>query len=428
MSSISPFANTTRRSSSRLGATACLAVLLVASHAPAQTTEARLTLRVCRSGPALGTARAERDLGAADVRAIEPMQNPSLVLEHQRTLTGPNDRETTVGAEIPLPISGRRGLLRRAAEARQLAANARADVDLLQTALDFREAYALAVVDHERAAVMRAHQAALEELSVALKQLSNSGETAAYDVKRHEVEVRLHSRALTGALARAERSERRLHQWLGEGIGRNSLSITGLSSAPLALRPSTEHAEVVALHAMARAAGFESDAARRRWVPEPEIFAGYRQISTGAQTGHGLSVAISLPLTFFEHGQGASARALAERALARDRAGRLRRKLDVEREAVLAILGPLEAAFRAAELNLKAAEHLREQARVLYGAGEASMTDLLDAYRTGENAALDRVTALEELLAARLAAMRAAGTQFDPELDASCGSHSHQER
>src|SRR5688572_29770840 len=83
----------------------------------------------------------------------------------------------------------------------------RAELDLLQTALDFREAYALAVVDHERAAVMQAHQEALEELSVALRQLSKSGETAAYDVKQHEVEVRLHSRALTGTLARAERSE-----------------------------------------------------------------------------------------------------------------------------------------------------------------------------------------------------------------------------
>jgi outer membrane protein TolC len=428
MWSISPFPNTTRRSSSLFGATACLAVLFVASRTPAQTTEARLTVRVCRSGPARATARAERDLGAAEVRAIQPVQNPSLVLEHQRTLTGPNDRETTVGSEIPLPISGRRGLLRHAAEARQLAANARADLDLLQTALDFREAYALAVVDHERAAVMQAHQKALEELSVALRQLSKSGETAAYDVKRHEVEVRLHSRALTGTLARAERSERRLHQWLGEGIGRNSLSSAGLSRAPLALRPSIEHPEVAALYAMGRAAGLESDAARRRWVPEPEIFAGYRQISTGAQTGHGLRVAISLPLTFFEHGQGASARALAERTLARDRAGRLRRELDVELEAVLATLEPLEAAFRAAELNLKAAEQLREQARVLYEAGEASMTDLLDAYRTGESAALDRVTALEELLAARLAAMRAAGTQFDPELDGSCGSLASKER
>jgi outer membrane protein TolC len=133
-------------------------------------------------------------------------------------------------------------------------------------------------------------------------------------------------------------------------------------------------------------------------------------------------------LTFFEHGQGASARALAERALAEARAGRLEGELEVELAATVATLEPLEAAFEDAGLNLESAEQIKERARALYGAGEASITEVLDAYRTGENAALDRLAALEELLAARLAVMRAAGTQFDAELDASCGSRTEKAR
>ncbi|HEY8944143.1 MAG TPA: TolC family protein [Polyangiaceae bacterium] len=408
-------------------------VLPIASGAAAQTLEVELTLRVCRSGPALMTARAERRLGLAEIHDIEPLQNPSLVLEHQQALSGPTDRETIVGAEVPLSISGRRGLLRTAAEARQRASNARADVDLLETALRFREAYVLAVIETERATIMQNHHRALAALSVALKQLNARGETAAYDVKRHEAEVRLHARALASAKARAQRAEKRLGRWLDGAIAPEMLSskalvrrvedsaeIFGAFGGPGTL--AGEHPEVMALRSTARAAEIESDAARRRWVPEPEVFAGYRQVSNGEQTGHGVSLGLSLPLTFFEHGQGASTRARAERTLAEARADRLRREMDAELRAAQATLQPLEAALREAELNLGNTDQVKESARVLYGAGEVSITEILDAYRTGESAALDRLTALEDLLAARLAVMRAAGRQFEPELDASCGS------
>jgi outer membrane protein TolC len=56
----------------------------------------------------------------------------------------------------------------------------------------------------------------------------------------------------------------------------------------------------------------------------------------------------------------------------------------------------------------------------LYSAGEASIAEVLDAYRTAEDAQLDRLAVLEDLVAARLDAMRASGTQFDPELDVAC--------
>src|SRR5688500_2976522 len=192
MSPISPFSNTTKRSFCGLLPLAMFSALLT-PHAAAQSTEAQLTLRVCRSGPAFATARAERDLGAAEVRAIEPLQNPSLVIQHQQTLSGPSDRETIVGSEFPLPISGRRGVLRDAAQARRRAFNARADADRLRTALDFRAAYALAVIERERAAVMQKHQKVLQDLSTAVQQLNARGETAADDVQRHGGEVRIHA-------------------------------------------------------------------------------------------------------------------------------------------------------------------------------------------------------------------------------------------
>jgi cobalt-zinc-cadmium efflux system outer membrane protein len=428
MSPIAAFRRTTRRSC--LGF--CLGALLLAPEVRAQTsnslTEGELTLRVCRTGPAALTARAERALGASEVGAIEPLRNPVLVVEHQQTLRGFTDRETIVGAQVLLPISGRRGLLRDAAEARERASNARADADLLETALEFRAAFELAVLEHERVVVMQAQQKELEDLSSALKQLNAHGEAAAYDVRRHETELRLHGRALAAARVRAETTRRRLLRWLDEPLEPSLLRTAVLERRALPAARVNQHPEVLALRSTARAADLESDAARRRWVPEPEVFAGYRQIAQDDQTGHGLSLGLSLPLTFLDYGQGASARARAERALAEARAGRLERELDREVSAAGAGLPALEAALREAEQSVAAAEQLRQSARTLYEAGEASMTELLDAYRTSENAALDRLTALEELLGARLDLMRAAGKQFDPSLDASCANQGKTER
>ncbi len=427
MSRLSLFRNTTARSYNAACVGIAVALLFLAPDASAQAQtqrapEVELTLRVCRSGPAVQTARAERGVGATETGAIEPLENPSLVVEHQQTLSGPSERETIIGAEIPLVLSGRRGLLRDAARARQRVSEARASADLLETALDFRTAFALAVIEQERAAVMQEHQKALEDLSAALQQLTARGETAAYDVRRHQAEVRLHARSLAAARARAEAAQRRLAYWLDRPADPALLTSGGLARAPITPSQKNQHPEVMALRGTAQAASLESDAARRRWLPEPEVFAGYRQIAAGDLTGHGIALGLKLPLTFFEHGQGASAKARAEQSLTEARADRLERELNRELAAASGSLQALQAALQQAEQNVAETEKLKESARVLYGAGEASITELLDAYRTGESAALDRLTALEELLAARLAVMRAAGKQFEPELDASCGS------
>jgi outer membrane protein, heavy metal efflux system len=432
MSRLFPSRNTTARSYvvPCLGL-AAVVFFLAPGAARAQTQrapEVELTLRVCRSGPGASTARAERGVGASELGAIEPLQNPSLVIEHQQTLSGPSERETVIGAEIPLVLSGRRGLLRDAARARQRVSDARASADLLGTALDFRTAFALAVVEQERAAVMQEQQKALEELSTALQQLTARGEAAAYDVRRHQAEVRLHARSLAAARARAQTAQRRLAHWLDEPTDAALLTSAGLAQAPVTPNQKNQHPEVTALRGTAQAASFESDAARRRWLPEPEIFAGYRQVAAGDVTGHGVALGLKLPLTFFEHGQGASTKARAEQRLAEARADRLERELDRELGAASASLQALEAALQQAQQNVAETAKLKESARILYGAGEASITELLDAYRTGESAALDRLTALEELLAARLAVMRAAGKQFVPELDASCGSQGNAVR
>jgi cobalt-zinc-cadmium efflux system outer membrane protein len=419
-------ARTTTRCSNRvLVATLSSAVLLLSPRAPAQTVkrppELELTLRVCRSGPSRATARAERGVGQAEVGAIEPAQNPSLVLEHQQTLQGFNERETIVGAEIPVALSGRRGVLRDAARARQKVSNARADADTLETALDFREAYSEAAIEQSRVLVLREQQKALESLTSVLEQLAARGESATYDVRRHKAEFRLHARTLASAEVRATAAAQRLAIWLDQPVDAGSLVADADAGASTARAEKSQHPDVAVLRSTAQAAELEAEAARRRWVPEPEVFAGYRQIGAGDQTGHGVSLGLSIPLPF-ERGRGAASKARAERVLAEARAERLQRQHDAVLRVAVTRVRMLETLLREAEQTVKDAAELIDGARRLYGAGEASIAEVLDAYRTGEKAALDRLAALEELLTARLAVMRASGKQFDRELDAACGS------
>jgi cobalt-zinc-cadmium efflux system outer membrane protein len=418
---------TTRRSKYAVAAALSFVSLLLSLRASAQTVKKRtleveLTLRVCRAGPSLATANAERGLGEAEIGAIEPLQNPSLVVEHQQTLQGFDERETIVGAQIPVALSGRRGVLREAARARQRVSNARADADTLETALDFREAYTEAGIEQARVLVLREQQKTLESLTSVLEQLAARGESARYDVRRHQAEVRLHARTLASAEVRATAAAERLAIWLDQRVEAASLVADANAGASTARAETSQHPDVVVLRSTAEAAEREAEAASRRWVPEPEVFAGYRQVGAGDQTGHGVSLGVLVPLTFFEHGQGAASKARAERVLAAARAERLQRRHQAELRVAVTRGKTLEVVLREAEQTVKDAAELMDGARRLYGAGETSIAEVLDAYRTAEKAALDRLTALEELLAARLAVMRASGKQFDPELDAACGS------
>src|SRR5215204_6432306 len=103
----------------------CLAVVLVgtstvmpalAAEPVTETAGARI---VCEQGPVTRLARAQRLRGMAAEIEAGVLPNPSLVVEHQRTLSGASEQETIVGLSIPLRLGGRRSALLDAAVARR---------------------------------------------------------------------------------------------------------------------------------------------------------------------------------------------------------------------------------------------------------------------------------------------------------------------
>ncbi len=379
--------------------------------------------RACAEGPDAVAARAIRARGSAEVDVAAVLPNPSLVVQHQQTLDGPGERETVLGVSVPLGIGGRRWVLQDDAEARSEAARAGGDARLFASSLDLREATAVAALDAARVAVLAEQQRVLDEIGTTLEGLARGGEVARHDRSRHRTQARLHQNQLTDAEAQAAASRAVVEVWLGGPVeitlGSSALFVAPVPPAGGAAEPSTS--EVRALLAEDRALGLEAEAAGRGWVPDLEVFAGYRNVDASGATGHGLSLSLTVPLTFFDHGQGEVTRAQASQLLVRAEVDHARYRLDAAARgarARLERLGPSLA--RAAAEEAESAAVLQET-RTLYAAGEVSLTDVFDVFRAAEEARLAHLDRLTAVAAARLALMRAVGSHFDPTLDRACG-------
>jgi outer membrane protein TolC len=361
--------------------------------------------------------------GRASRVAAQAGDNPALVLQHTNVFDGPQDRETVVGLQLPVVVSGRRGLLREAATARFRQARFQSSDVLLRAALDVRELHARAVIAESRRRILGRQQAALEALATVVAALAKSGETATYDATRQRLEADTHRRQLVAAAAEASSLRAELEAWTNRRFALGEVEISDRARGSAEVAPAADrHPRLRALDAAARADGLEERAARRRAVPDPQVFAGYRRLQTEEAVAHGVALGLTLPLTVFDTGAGQSARAHADLLTTRAALAVERRRLTARAQAVRASLVALQAELDRAPQPLTA-EHMRKGAAQLYAAGEMPMSALLDAYQAAENAELSRLALLEQFAVARIELMDVLGTQFDSELDRACSGH-----
>ncbi len=228
--------------------------------------------------------------------------------------------------------------------------------------------------------------------------------------------------------ARSASSRHGLAAWAGDKIAADGPDLLSLAGGPRTLRVASaprsgwSHPRVRSLEAASRTNTLEAKAARRRWVPDLELFAGYRTVAGAVSMGHGISLGLTVPLTFFDYGQGEAQRADAKSRFAEAKASRLRRAHTARMSAEAARLAELEKGLAALDQMVRDGLTLRKKARLLYSADEASIAELLDAYRVTEAVHQARIDAIEEILNARLEVMSAAGTHFNTALDKACGA------
>jgi cobalt-zinc-cadmium efflux system outer membrane protein len=149
--------------------------------------------------------------------------------------------------------------------------------------------------------------------------------------------------------------------------------------------------EFAALQREQDAAALMDQAAARRRVPEPEVVGGTKSSSVGnGDVGSVVSVHVNVPL--FDRGA-------PERAAAQARSAQLRAELEALRLTVRTQITAWRATlierrgvadrYRAA--STAGAEQVGRIAQISYEAGEGSILELLDAYRTTSSARVRQV-------------------------------------
>jgi len=383
--------------------------------------ETHAIVRACSriGGPVV---EATVDVTRAEVDAAYVLPNPALGFNLNRSLTGPRDYEAIVGLGVSLGIGGSWFVLQEAAETELHAQRLSAGQTSFYLALRMRARYARAAIASSRRAIYDELSERIQGLIDRLERLKPGGESSPAEI------VRLKARRATLALsARPFRAELAAHRsWLSAMVGSpvrvDATSATRLNrSVAKAQRPTkAPHPLVASLLVRRDADALRAKAAERRWAPDISLFAGYRTVGgVGAVTGHGLSLGVSVPLTFFDHGQGEARRARAAASLSEARATIARRRLEAARSEAEARREGLDSADPGTNAAALASRWL-EAAERLYLAGEGSILDVLEAYQAVAAARLAELDLEAQRTEASIAWMKAAGRLGERRLDDAC--------
>lgn len=386
---------------------------------PAGLDEIDTAIKAC-SAIGAGIARARVARGDAEVAATAVLPNPDVNFNENRSLTGPRDHETIVGLNVPLGLGGAWFVLQDAAAADREAALLGAGQGAFEIALEVRAGFARASLAAARLAVLQEQQDAVVALIDRVEKLEAGGEAASYDILR--LRARLHASRLQAKPLRAGLEAER--QWL-ETMAAAEVAIDPAGAHLLVAgarggHDEVEHPVIARLHKEAEADRLRARAAERRWAPDVDVFVGYRMVGgLNQQTGHGLSIALSVPLTFFDHGQGEARRARADAEVSEALAAAARRRLEAQKRQAAA----RDAALTAADTMdaVQVGGRWVDAATKLYQAGEGSLLDVLEAFQALTQAKLGELDVLEQRVNAKLAWMRAAGELDSRRLETACG-------
>lgn len=389
-------------------ATLILAGLLSTAWAqPAALTE-REAIQGALSRPAWQQAQSARlETAESAVAAARLWPNPELGVERERVDTvGGDETERTIALSQTFDVSGRRALRRDAASERLDAARLESLERRLDTIAEVRRAFAESLYRERSEAAIGRWLARVEAATEVAARLAKAGEASGYDRRRIEREAQTARARLAGALADAARSREELAALAGRPPNEAPQLMGELLPDPVppletALQNLRERPDLAGVRAQAAAFERERDAARRGWIPDLTLSAGQKRVTEPGHTDRGTIVGVSFSIPLFDRGQaeaqksGAQAQLLrAEHALALARAQAGLR--GVWRQATE--LHQAADTFR--RDSLAGSRDLARIAEAAYRAGEASLLELLDAYRAELDA---ETTELDLALRARLA-------------------------
>jgi len=376
------------------------------SAAPSATPErvpiglslAQAVERFGRENLRLTAARYEINATRADIIAAGILPNPRLALGGGWRIHGEPDsadQQYSIMLAQSLPIWGRLGASKDAAQLTASATERGFAAEGFQLLGELRRAYLTLQLATGHHGVLKAGLSDLERVQRVLEARTAAGANPAYDRVRLEVE----RGALRARVAQAEVEVSVAGSELASAIGgtpdAGELAAADALAEPLAddrdaaalVRWAFVHRqEIAAMRLETGAAEARLRAARKRFLPEPELGIGYahwRGIpgQPASSSGGGLLASASIPLPLFDRGQGTIERHLEQSRAARVHEQDLRNTVEREVERAARTLRLTTQAYRAfREEASRNAETVRRIAELTYREGRGTILELLDAY------------------------------------------------
>jgi len=324
--------------------------------------------------------------------------------------------------EQPLPISGRRGLLRKAGDSAVAAARLDAQHQLRQFQAQVRTAFFETLLFQEMDALFADGVARLENVVRVLREREREGEGSGFDRMRAERELAIMRADWIETRTSLAGTRARLASFLPEGTDPAGLTVSGdfglvpLSPLEVVLTSSLiSRADYLATKERLSQHDKSRRAARRRRIPELVVTGGWKQVEDVNYTDDGYVVALQLPIPLFNRGQVPEAMALASLAGTELQEGALRREIQAEvRGAYTAARLGRELAEEFGRLMDTTAHDLRRVAEIAYEDGEQGILELLDAYRIEMETQRRRLELQNTAKAAEVELDRAMGKEVTP--------------
>jgi outer membrane protein, heavy metal efflux system len=361
-------------------------------------------------------AKHEVSAARADIIAAGLLPNPRLSVGAAFRVHGEPegaDRDYQVMLAQQLPLWGRLGAAKEAAELTATATEREFLAFTWQELAALRHAYLSLQVAGARQAVLSAGLEDLERVQRVLDARAAAGANPVYDRIRLDVERGNLRARIAQAASDVSQASAELNLAIGHSAPRELVASDALpepaavppNAAGLVERALRRRHDVAASKLQVEAAYARARAARKRFIPEPELGIGYERWTNIAglppsAVGGAVLAQASIPLPLFDRGQGTVDRELrlGEAAKARAEGAVAGVRRDVLR--ALSRVQLTTAAYGAYRQGAsQQAEQVRKIAEVTYREGRGTILELLDAYssylRAAEQSLELRAAALE---------------------------------
>lgn len=360
-----------------------MTTLLTAPFAKAELTEAAAIERGMTQPAIQSLLEAQQDQAEGERLSAGRWHNPEIEYSRESLdLRSGQSEETTWWVRQRLDLAGSKGLERDAAAMTEEAAETRGVMERRQWRARIRAHFYDALAAQIRAQALTDHSQRLQRMATVIEQRVAQGDASRYDSLRMNQECTRAQSAATEAQAEHRAQREQLFSLVGGDLER----LGGALLPPTVERdelPLEQHPELKMLTALEQSATLKAKAARRAAWPEVSLGVGRKTLDEGGYSAEGNAIALSVEIPLFDRSEGDAQRArglaheyAADYALTYNRLRAQHRALRITLAAQRESAQELRRAMNTGEDSLSAI------AEASYQAGELSVMELVDAYRT----------------------------------------------